>query len=187
MASYFGVYGTILGAGVVSVVATCGGSVFQHFFKRTGEQIRDATAVAAKPAAGAAGQAPSRPGEFTEGTVYRVRARRWKRPVLAAVAVFGVTMAGITTYELVSGHTLSGGHSTTVGDAFSRGDASSTDSGDSGNSGGSDSGTPAPPAPRTHLQPTPRAAGHRRATTPRPPRAGAAVRLPARPRLRVPA
>ena len=58
-------------------------------------------------------------------------------------------MAEITTYELVSGHTLSGGHSTTVGDAFSRGDASSTDSGDSGNSGGSDSGTPAPPAPRT--------------------------------------
>ena len=89
MASYFGVYGTILDAGVVSVVATCGGSVFQHFFKRTGEQIRDATAVAAKPAAGAAGQAPSRPREFTEGTVYRVRARRWKRPVLAAVAVFG--------------------------------------------------------------------------------------------------
>ncbi|WP_371129778.1 hypothetical protein [Streptomyces sp. 2231.1] len=41
-ASYFGVYGTILGAGVVSVVATCGGTVFQHFFKRTGEQLREA-------------------------------------------------------------------------------------------------------------------------------------------------
>ncbi|MFI6809129.1 hypothetical protein ACIBO6_29715 [Streptomyces luteogriseus] len=154
LASYFGVYGTILGAGVVSVVATCGGSLFQHFFKRTGEQIRDATAVSARPAAGPAVQAPSRLGEFTEGTVYRVRARSWKRPVLAAVAVFGVTMAGITTYELVSGHTLSGGHSTTVGDAFSRGGASSTDSGDSGGSGGSDAGTPDDPgtegAPPTH-------------------------------------
>ncbi|MDQ0716712.1 hypothetical protein QFZ55_006164 [Streptomyces luteogriseus] len=141
LASYFGVYGTILGAGVVSVVATCGGTLFQHFFKRTGEQIRGATAVAARPSAGPAGQAPSRPGEFTEGTVYRARARSWKRPVLAAVAVFGVTMAGITTYELVSGHNLSGGRSTTVGDAFSRGGASSTDSGDSGGSGGSDSST----------------------------------------------
>ncbi|MFH9709544.1 hypothetical protein ACH4MW_32490 [Streptomyces luteogriseus] len=145
LASYFGVYGTILGAGVVSVVATCGGTLFQHFFKRTGEQIRDATAVAARPATGTAGQAPSRPGEFTEGTVYRARARGRKRPVLAAVAVFGLTMAGITTYELVSGHNLSGGRSTTVGDAFSRGGASSTDSGDSGGSGGSESGTPADP------------------------------------------
>lgn len=42
-ASQLGVYGTILGAGVMSVVATCGGSVFQHFFRRTGEQIRGAT------------------------------------------------------------------------------------------------------------------------------------------------
>ncbi|MEU0177548.1 hypothetical protein ABZ178_30010 [Streptomyces massasporeus] len=150
LASYFGVYGTILGAGVVSVVATCGGSLFQHFFKRTGEQIRDATAVAARPAAGPAGQAPSRPGEFTEGTVYRTRARNWKRPVLAAVVVFGVTMAGITTYELASGHNLSGGRSTTVGDAFSRGGATAPDSGESGSSGTngtsdsgtSDSGTP---------------------------------------------
>ncbi|MEV7996863.1 hypothetical protein AB0O67_34780 [Streptomyces sp. NPDC086077] len=36
LASYFGVYGTILGAGLVSVVATCGGSLFRHFFSRTG-------------------------------------------------------------------------------------------------------------------------------------------------------
>lgn len=37
-ASQLGVYGTILGAGVMSVVATCGGSVFQHFFRRTGSR-----------------------------------------------------------------------------------------------------------------------------------------------------
>ncbi|MFJ2554006.1 MULTISPECIES: hypothetical protein [unclassified Streptomyces] len=48
LASQLGVYGTIIGAGVVSVVATCGGSVFQHLFSRTGEQIRVA-AVQAKP------------------------------------------------------------------------------------------------------------------------------------------
>ncbi len=42
-ASNLGVYGTILGAGVVSAVATCSGSLFQHFFRRTGEQIRDVT------------------------------------------------------------------------------------------------------------------------------------------------
>ncbi|MFD9221064.1 hypothetical protein ACFWDI_13865 [Streptomyces sp. NPDC060064] len=48
LASRLGVYGTIIGAGVVSVVATCGGPVFQHFFRRTGEQIREVT-VQARP------------------------------------------------------------------------------------------------------------------------------------------
>ncbi|MFJ1559121.1 hypothetical protein [Streptomyces mirabilis] len=113
-ASYFGVYGTILGAGVVSAIATCGGTVFQHFFKRTGEQLRDVT-VQAKPRPE---QAPV-PRAFTEGTVYRARVKSWKRPVVAAALVFGVTMAGITTYELVSGQSFSGdGTSTTVGDAL---------------------------------------------------------------------
>ncbi|MFD4761591.1 hypothetical protein ACFWOJ_22740 [Streptomyces sp. NPDC058439] len=48
-ASQLGVYGTILGAGVMSVVATCGGSLFQHFFRRTGEQIREVTVQAKQP------------------------------------------------------------------------------------------------------------------------------------------
>ncbi|MER5536518.1 hypothetical protein [Streptomyces mirabilis] len=123
LASYFGVYGTILGAGVVSAIATCGGTVFQHFFKRTGEQLRDVT-VQAKPRPEQAPvplmpeQAPVS-GAFTEGTVYRARVKSWKRPVVAAALVFGVTMAGITTYELVSGQSFSGdGTSTTVGDAL---------------------------------------------------------------------
>ncbi|MFF9478296.1 hypothetical protein [Streptomyces sp. NPDC014733] len=43
LAGQLGVYGTIIGAGVVSVVATTGGSIFQHLFRRTGEQIKEAT------------------------------------------------------------------------------------------------------------------------------------------------
>ncbi|MGP8298611.1 hypothetical protein ACTPOK_11815 [Streptomyces inhibens] len=43
LAGRLGVYGTIIGAGVVSVVATTGGSIFQHLFRRTGEQIKEAT------------------------------------------------------------------------------------------------------------------------------------------------
>ncbi|MFF8018483.1 hypothetical protein [Streptomyces sp. NPDC007929] len=174
LASYFGVYGTILGAGVVSVVATCGGSLFQHFFKRTGEQIRDVTAVAARPAAG---QAPPGPGEFTEGTVYRARTRSWKRPVLAAAVVFGVTMAGITTYELASGHNLSGGRDTTVGDAFSRGDSTPDpgDAGGSGTNGESGTGTPdgigTPDGTGTGEAPTadPSGTGAPQGATPAPP------------------
>lgn len=121
LASYFGVYGTILGAGVVSAIATSGGSVFQHFFSRTGAQLREAT-VTSKEAA----QTPVRPGEFTEGTVYRARVGGWKRPVLAAALVFGVTMTGITVYELVSGDSFSGGKGTTVSAAVTGHDTSSS-------------------------------------------------------------
>ncbi|WP_037857474.1 hypothetical protein [Streptomyces sp. NRRL S-340] len=149
LASYFGVYGTILGAGVVSVVATCGGSVFQHFFRRTGEQIRTAT-VSVRPVAGTdgisaapapGGGAPA-PGEFSEGTVYRARVKSWKRPVIAAALVFGVTMAGITAYELVSGSSFSGRGGTTVGDAVTghRGKAAPS-GGDTPEPSGSPAGT----------------------------------------------
>ncbi|MFE1776115.1 hypothetical protein [Streptomyces sp. NPDC059008] len=48
LAGQLGVYGTIIGAGVVSVVATTGGSIFQHLFRRTGEQIKEAS-VATRP------------------------------------------------------------------------------------------------------------------------------------------
>jgi hypothetical protein len=120
LASYFGVYGTILGAGVVSAIATSGGSVFQHFFSRTGAQLRETT-VTSKDAE----QIPARPGEFTEGTVYRARVGSWRRPLLAAALVFGVTMTGITVYELVSGDSFSGGKGTTVSAAVSGHDTSS--------------------------------------------------------------
>ncbi|WP_399890198.1 hypothetical protein ACGH7X_29085 [Streptomyces sp. BBFR51] len=134
LASSFGVYGTIVGAGLISVVATCGGSVLQHFFKRTGEQLRVKRTVGAVPTGG---EPASAPGEFTEGTVYRARTTGWKRPVVAAALVFGVTMAGITAYEVASGQNLSGGRSTTVGSAFTGHDKSAADSGESGESGDS--------------------------------------------------
>ncbi|WNO67612.1 hypothetical protein RPQ02_29245 [Streptomyces sp. AM2-3-1] len=163
-ASQLGVYGTILGAGVMSVVATCGGSVFQHFFRRTGEQIREVTVYtretrdtrgAREPSGSGSGRRlseasvdattvlrtvtvdpdrtqllepltgngtrllasyPAAPDEeFTASTTHGTRIRGWKRPVLGAVAVFAVSMAGITTYELISGNDLSGGQGTTVG------------------------------------------------------------------------
>ncbi|MGW4231406.1 hypothetical protein ACWEF9_19275 [Streptomyces sp. NPDC004980] len=201
MASQLGVYGTIAGAGVMSVVATCGGSVFQHFFRRTGEQIREVTVQVKHPGgrqvtvhtretapaeqSGRAGtKAPAaatppddgattvlrttepdrertrllrpdpertqllratEPGPertqllrpdpermrlpgpgpsddaYSDGHTHGTRIRGWKRSVLAAAAVFAVSMTGITTYELVSGNGLSGSGATTVGSVV-RGD-----------------------------------------------------------------
>ncbi|MFD4260239.1 hypothetical protein ACFWR9_22120 [Streptomyces sp. NPDC058534] len=135
LASSFGVYGTILGAGVISVVATCGGSVLQHFFKRTGDQLRVKRTAAVAPGTGY-GATPA-PGEFSKGTVYRARTTGWKRPVLAAALVFGVAMAGITTYEVASGESLSGGHRTTVGNALAGHSKSAPDAGNPDDSGGS--------------------------------------------------
>ncbi|WP_371535011.1 hypothetical protein OG210_04125 [Streptomyces sp. NBC_00466] len=165
LASKLGVYGTIIGAGLVSVIATCGGTIFQHFFRRTGEQIREVTVqvkpkamkipVRQVPGASEPGEAPPtimvpRPGrsdadrtgwtglpgdgepdatrlltpvagegftdeEFTEATTHGTRVRGWKRSSLAALVVFLVAMAGISGFELLSGHGLSGGSGTTVG------------------------------------------------------------------------
>ncbi|MGW7366193.1 hypothetical protein ACWGI8_22830 [Streptomyces sp. NPDC054841] len=120
LASRLGVYGTVIGAGVVSVVATCGGSVFQHLFRRTGEQIRDAAThprskVRQEPAGSAREDPPH--GEFGEATTHGTRVRGWKRSALAAAVVFGVAMIGITGYELASGQDLGGGRGTTVGSA----------------------------------------------------------------------
>ncbi|MFD4320190.1 hypothetical protein [Streptomyces sp. NPDC058548] len=152
LASTLGVYGTILGAGVISVIATCGGPLFQHLFRRTGEQVRDAT-VAAKPKAR---QMPLAPGprddrtlmlgtvqapapyaeeldeEFGTATTHGTRVRGWTRPAIAAALVFGVTMGGITTYELVSGQDFSGKQGTTTFGSVVR--------------GGGGSGQDAPPA-----------------------------------------
>ncbi|MET7942892.1 hypothetical protein [Streptomyces sp. NPDC005302] len=146
LASYFGVYGTILGAGLVSVVATSGGTLFQHFFKRTGEQIREVQPKRRpRPQQVSAAAPVGASGEFTEGTVYRARVRSWKRPLVATALVFGVTMTGITTYELVSGQSFSGdGTSTTVGDAFK---------GHGSGSGGSGSGTTPSPDPSSSSTP----------------------------------
>ncbi|MGA4954185.1 hypothetical protein [Streptomyces lavendulocolor] len=137
LASKMGVYGTVLGAGVISVVATCGGSVLQHVLGSTGERVR-ATVRAARPRAGRA-RPPARPGgppllrvtadgagrqgEFGGATTYGTRVRGWKRSVLAAAVVFGVAMAGITAYELMSGQDLSGGTGTTVSGVVRGGDS----------------------------------------------------------------
>jgi hypothetical protein len=199
LASRLGVYGTVIGAGVVSVVATCGGSLFQHFFSRTGEQLREAGAQA-RPArhgrAPRARRADAADGVFTTATMYGTRVRGWKRPVAAAVVVFGVAMTAVTGYELASGKGLGGAGGTTVGSAVRGGGPHSTpsrtpspqtpDSGDEdaaeGRSGdgrdgdGTPDGEPAPTAdPESSPSPSPSPG------TGRPPGSGAATTPSANP------
>ncbi|MEY6566262.1 hypothetical protein AB8B12_15260, partial [Streptomyces sp. PGLac3x] len=59
---------------------------------------------------------PSGPetGEFGEATTHQARRSRWKRPLISAAAVFVLAMGGITGWELVSGHALSGDSGPTI-------------------------------------------------------------------------
>ncbi|MFI5866331.1 hypothetical protein [Streptomyces sp. NPDC051546] len=127
LASKMGVYGTILGAGVVSVVATAGGPVIQHFFRRTGDQIRETARPRARqvpvevPGSAPAGRAPdgtmllgtvSGGGplpdeEFGAGTVHGTRMRGWKRTAVASGAAFAIALGGLGTYEAVAGTSVS--------------------------------------------------------------------------------
>ncbi|MFG2621482.1 hypothetical protein ACGFXC_28085 [Streptomyces sp. NPDC048507] len=116
LASKLGVYGTILGAGVVSVVATAGGPVIQHVFRRTGDQLRESARPRSRrvPPAGAA-QAPPDPaasGEFGAATVHGTRVRGWKRTAVASGAAFALAIGGLGTYEAVAGTSVSKGGDT---------------------------------------------------------------------------
>lgn len=169
-ASKLGVYGTIIGAGVVSVIATCGGTVFQHLFRRTGDQIREVS-VQVKPKArqvydsepapaprpARAGQPPQEAAaqdEFGGATTYGTRVRGWKRPVVAAVVVFAVAMLAITGYELAAGQDLSGGKGTTFSSVVRGGD-SGGDSEPDAPAGPRDDGTGVGTGPGTADTPTP--------------------------------
>ncbi|WP_268768209.1 hypothetical protein [Streptomyces yangpuensis] len=117
LASKMGVYGTILGAGVVSVVTTAGGPVIQHLFRRTGGRLRESTRPRARQvpphheegeAAAAAGPAQ----EFGAATVHGTRMRGWKRTAVASGAAFALAIGGLGTYEALAGTSVSSGGGT---------------------------------------------------------------------------
>lgn len=188
-ASKLGVYGTIIGAGVVSVIATCGGTVFQHLFRRTGDQIREVSVQVkprarqvydAEPApAGRSRQEPAVQDEFGGSTTYGTRVRGWKRPVVAAGVVFAVAMLAITGYELAAGQDLSGGKGTTFSSVVRGGDTG-RDSSPDGPAGPRDDGptpsdTDSGPGDTSTPTPTPSAPGTGTGTgqSPNPPETGA--------------
>ncbi|MBU7600340.1 hypothetical protein JGS22_022580 [Streptomyces sp. P38-E01] len=165
IAGRLGVYGTIIGAGVISVVATTGGPLLQHLLSRTGEGVREqvrqqsgevgarrprTTRRSPAEAAPTPGRAtaevvpervdkartqltrtvadpapPERAGAtpvepYGEARTHGTRRRGVRRALLPAVLVFVVAMGGITLYEALSGHTVSGGGGTSIGRVLDR-------------------------------------------------------------------
>ncbi|MFE0460235.1 hypothetical protein ACFW1A_13410 [Kitasatospora sp. NPDC058965] len=140
LASELGVYGTIIGAAVVSVGATVGSAVFHHAFKRTGEQLREAVgagpgqtvnelrqapaaATAPLPAAwrpdraapaGAGPDGAPADGGWHASPVQRAGRRwGWRGYAVASALVFVLAMAPIVVVELASGRNM---HAITTGE-----------------------------------------------------------------------
>ncbi|MFI9274735.1 hypothetical protein ACIGXM_29095 [Kitasatospora sp. NPDC052896] len=159
LASELGVYGTIIGAAVVSIGATTGGAVFQHLFRRTGEQLREVadrgpgravndlkqvplTDTAPLPEAWRPAPEPS--AEWSDPLVLKARRRwTWRGYALVSALVFALAMTPIVIVELAAGKNL---HSMTTGQ---------DGGGTSFFPGGGHRSDPAPPATRPADQPDP--------------------------------
>ncbi|MFC8449951.1 hypothetical protein [Kitasatospora sp. NPDC057223] len=163
LASELGVAGTVTGAAVVSIAATTSGAVLQHFFRRTGEQLREAAdtgpggtvnSLRQVPAA-APGPAPAISPDWNRSRVQKA-GRRWTWKSYAAVSalVFVLAMVPILAFELVTGQPVSAtvqggtGRGTsfggTVHDSAPATPGGSSPGSSAGPSAGSSSGAPAP-------------------------------------------
>jgi hypothetical protein len=139
LASELGVYGTIAGAAVVSIGATTGGAVFQHLFRRTGEQLRSAIEATGEPDRPEPRPAAELTSDWNEPQLVRARRRwTWKTYAAASGMVFVLAMAPIVVVELVAGKPM---HDITTG---SGGSGTSFNPGSTGRSPGS--APEAPPA-----------------------------------------
>jgi hypothetical protein len=112
-ASYFGVAGTLIGAGAVSVLSTAGATLYQHFLDRGKAQIAGkmpARTPAGRPMTGvrAGGQRDGRvPAGAAAGGTIRRSWPAWYVLTGAAAGVFLVVMGVITAFELLTGRPLS--------------------------------------------------------------------------------
>lgn len=106
-ASYFGVGGTLIGAGAVSVLSTVGATIYQHFLDRGKEGIvaKMPTRVTAGRGGAEGGGDGDRPS-LTGGTGGRPWPK-WYVPAGAAGGVFLAVMGLVTAFELVTGKPLS--------------------------------------------------------------------------------
>ena len=130
LGSRLGVAGTVAGAALVSVVIAVGGTVYTSSLRRTQHHVRRAWAARAPGdsprrdhgrGAGAQGTDAPPPAALsgqpaTDPVVPVPRARlRWKPVIVGALAIFALAATVLTGLELATGHALSGGPGTTIG------------------------------------------------------------------------
>ncbi|MCW2900176.1 MAG: hypothetical protein JWO67_2441 [Streptosporangiaceae bacterium] len=114
-ASYFGVGGTLIGAGAVSVLSTVGATIYRHFLDRGREQIvakipARAPAAGSRGAVGAGGEDGDSDAPAAIGTAAgSMGSRPWPKWYVltgAAAGVFLVVIGLVTVFELSTGRPL---------------------------------------------------------------------------------
>jgi hypothetical protein len=139
LGSTMGVAGTVIGAGLASVVSTVGGALYLRSIQRTRQGVRTVRAkvvgrngttsvlvadLEEKPEAEAEQadaeetEAEEKPAEETKPPVDR--RLRWPVLVAGSVLAFALGMVVITGIEWVKGEPLSGGTGTSIGDVLER-------------------------------------------------------------------
>lgn len=107
LGSTLGVAGTVLGAGIASVVTTIAAAAYARSIQRT----RDGVQRVRARATGTRPEPPEEPSTRPEPT----RHTRWPVLVAAAVLAFVLGMLAITGVEALIGSRISGGQGTTIG------------------------------------------------------------------------
>jgi hypothetical protein len=131
LGSQLSVAGTVIGAALASIIAAVAGSLYTASIRRTHDKVKtvfwtgqpneveDPTVMEILPdsTGHVAGQrshlvAPEPNGDPSPPP--RRPKLSWKRVAVAALAAFGIAAVALTTFELVTGHALSGGQGTTI-------------------------------------------------------------------------
>jgi hypothetical protein len=107
-----GVAGTVVGAGLASIVTTLGGALYLRSIQRTKEGVRT---VRDKVVARAGGTSVTLVEEEPTEEPSERRRLRWPVIVVGSVLAFALGMMAVTGVEWLRGEQLSGGAGTTVG------------------------------------------------------------------------
>ena len=133
LGSTMGVAGTVVGAGLASIVSTVGGALYLRSIQRTRDGVRTVHAKVVGRAGGATVMVspadpddPPSPGEEVEAASSVPRRLKWPAFVAGSVLAFALGMLAITGVEWVKGESLSGGAGTTFGSIVERDHGNST-------------------------------------------------------------
>lgn len=177
--STMGVGGTVVGAGVASVISTVGGTLYLRSIQRTKESVRTVHAKVVGRSGGTTvlvssedPEAPAEPGDEVEAEPVastddrppaEKRRRRWAVLAVTTLAAFALGMLAVTGVEWLRGESLSGDGATTFGSIV----APHHDSGSTGDPADSTTSTTTPsPTTSTSTDPTTSTAPTTTSTTP---------------------
>jgi hypothetical protein len=142
LGSTMGVAGTVVGAGLASIVTTVGGALYLRSIQRTKQGVRSVRNKVVTRAGGTTvtlvDEEPEDQPDEQPQTGHRLR---WPAVVVGSVLAFVLGMMAVTGVEWLRGESLSGGEGTTVGGIVRSGP------------GGGDDHDKAPPATRESTTP----------------------------------